>query len=236
MSVRRDPSRYEIKIPWPSHYLPHVERWVRLHPAQWRVAYPPRQVNNVYFDTADCRCLDANLMGLGERAKLRLRWYGPSRRRVTGAQLELKRRSGSVGWKEILPLVVELDLAGERWSELTHALREAAGDAAAPWLAAFPYPALLNHYRRAYYVTPDGVLRLTLDTQLHAYGQRDAERPNLDRPAPLPDRGLVELKAPVDTPSYQRLAGALAHFPLRPDRHSKYVQGLLAARYPGSFV
>ncbi len=229
MRAYAEAPRYEVKIVCEPHYLPQVRAWVRLHPAQWRVAYPPRQVNNVYFDTADCRCLNDHLGGVGERCKLRLRWYGPVLDTAAGARLELKRRAGAVGWKEVHPLDVVLDLASQLWPALCRSLRDAADGRAGLWLAQFAYPVLINHYQRAYYVTPDGAVRLTLDTGLRAYDQRFSARPNLRRPALIADRVIIELKASPNRQHYQQLTDALAQFPLRPDRHSKYVHGMLAA-------
>ncbi len=233
MSLRAEPPRYEIKIPCALHLLPQVQAWVRLHLAHWRIAHPPRQVNNIYFDTADCRMLNENLSGVGERGKLRLRWYGPDLQTVVGARLELKYREGTVGWKDVRPLDVTLDLSRLSWPEIYRTLCEVLCEAAdtrfALLLAQFSYPVLINCYQRAYYVTADQAVRLTLDTGLRAYDQRYSHRPNLSRVAPMTEHVVVELKAAADRASYARLAEAVARFPLRPDRHSKYVHGMVAA-------
>ncbi len=221
--------RYEIKIPCEPHRLPQIQALVRLHPAHWRVAYPPRQVNNVYFDTADYQGLNGNLSGVGTRGKLRLRWYGSCLDTIAQAHLELKYREGAVGWKGIWPLDITLDLARQSWPQICQRIRETADAQANSWLARYAYPVLINHYQRAYYVTTDQKVRLTIDTQLRAYGQRFSDHPNLRRLAVIADRVVVELKALTDQLSYQRLTEALSHFPLRPDRHSKYVRGMLAA-------
>ncbi len=221
--------RYEIKIPCDPQRLPQVRAWVRLHPAHWRIAYPPRQVNNIYFDTLDCQSLNDNLGGAGVRSKLRLRWYGPDLDVVTGARLELKQKRGAVGWKEFGRFGGTLDLAHSPWPDIRQSLRETADHRAGLWLTQFTHPALINHYWREYYVAAGQTVRLTIDTRLRAYAQRSSGRPNLHRPAPIAARVIIELKAPVDRPSYERLAEILAHFPLRPDRHSKYVHGMLAA-------
>jgi len=218
--------RYEIKIPCPPQQLAAVEAWVRLHPAHWRVSFPPRQVNNIYFDTIDCQSLNDNLGGIGERDKLRLRWYGPHLEMVRGAQMERKHKEGRVGWKEFWFFDGTLDLTALTWAEVVSRLRAAADKRAALWLGQFPEPALVNCYQRAYYVSADGTMRLTIDSDLRTYSQRLAVRPNLRRPAPLSERTVIELKA--EPAAARRLSDALASFPLRPDRHSKYVQGLLA--------
>jgi hypothetical protein len=222
--------RYEFKIPLAPVHLHHVESWVRLHPAHWRVSYPPRRVNNIYFDSPGYASLNANVQGLGSRSKLRLRWYGPHLRRVAGGRFELKRKEGMVGWKETHPFEGEWGLEGT-WSALLGELRARTGERARLWLDAFSLPSLVNHYRRAYYETPDGLLRLTLDTELCAYAQGSSSWPNLTRPEPVVERVVVELKAPVEPRAYRRLAAVLNDFPARVDRHSKYVQGMLAAAH-----
>lgn len=225
----RSPSRYEFKIPCDPQLLPEIEMWVRLHPASWRVSYPPRQVNNIYFDSPDLRDLNANLSGAGQREKLRLRWYGPDVTRVSGAQLELKCKEGLVGWKEITHFNGALELTGALWPTLLNTLRTALDARARLCLEQRVGPVLINSYQRAYYETPDGVLRLTLDTQVCAYEQRASLAPNLMRRSLLPQQMVIEIKGPVDDESAQRLAQTLVAFPLRIERFSKYLHGMLAA-------
>ncbi len=221
--------RIEAKIPVPASLLDEVDAWVRLHPAHWRRTYPPRRVNNLYFDTLDYAGLNANLAGIAERAKLRLRWYGPDLDRIGEAQFELKQRQGSAGWKEVVPMACALDLSTALWSTFDRDLCAVLGGAGVDWLSRFPAPILINSYRRAYYATPDGELRLTVDTGLATYDQRVSGRPNLRRRAWTEDVVIVELKAPVTTASMQRLSAAVSCLPARVDRFSKYVHGAMAA-------
>jgi SPX domain protein involved in polyphosphate accumulation len=217
-------------MPLPAYLLPDVMAWVRVHPAQWRVAFPPRQVNNVYFDSPVYSGLNGNLSGVGARTKLRLRWYGPELARVeAGANLELKRKEGAAGWKEIAAVAGPLDLAGQAWREILVGLRADVTPAAGVWLDHFSIPMLVSHYRRSYYVTPDGGVRLTVDSDLAAYDQRAAMAPNLDRPARLDAAVVVELKAPLGPGVARRLSEILGSLPGRVDRFSKYVHGVLAA-------
>lgn len=221
------PPRYEVKIPLPARFLADVEAWVRLHPAQWRTAYPPRQVNNVYFDTVTYAGLAANLDGTGDRAKLRLRWYGTAVDAIAGAHLELKCKRGMVGWKEMVPVDAAISLRGTTWRAFARDLRAATTGRARAWLDVYCVPVIVSHYRRAYYVTPDGGLRLTIDTALRAYDQRVSVSPNVTVASPQEARVIVELKAPTDAVRY--LSAVLAYFPAPVDRFSKYVQGALAA-------
>ena len=226
--------RYEFKLRCPAHQFAQVQAWVRLHSAHWRVTYPSRYVNNVYFDTVDHQCLNDNLGGVGRRQKLRLRWYGCDLDTIAEAHLELKCKEGSVGWKETSPLKLPaegdhrvLDLAHQSWPELCRVVRNCTGARENLWLENLSCPVLINRYHRTYYATPDQTIRLTLDTKLQVFDQRFSARPNLHLPSAIADYVIVEFKA--DREHYARLVNLLEKFPIRIGRNSKYVQGVLAA-------
>ena len=58
------PRRYELKLVCDARYLDQARSWMRLHPAGLRVAYPPRRVNSLYFDTPGLGGLETNLQGV----------------------------------------------------------------------------------------------------------------------------------------------------------------------------
>jgi hypothetical protein len=217
--------RYEIKLVCPMAWLPQVHTLVRLHPEAFRVAYPSRRVNSVYFDTWDVEGVLDNLDGASERNKLRWRWYGPSWF-VEHSHLEIKSKRGSVGFKELCPIQASFDPQRETtWDDALAVLRQQADDRFRVWLSQVSCATILNHYEREYYVSWDGQIRLTLDTQLAVYDQRFSRRPNLRCPTPLPDTMVIELKA--DTALADRLSDVLNTLPFRPERNSKYINGFL---------
>lgn len=225
-STAGDDWRYEVKLVCPLPQLAAARTWIRLHPEALREAYPPRLVHSLYLDTPALSSFDANMAGISQRRKLRLRWYGPPQAQVAGPILELKYKENMLGGKKRQALAWTLDW--ERpYADLFPALRTAAGPAWAAWLTAATQPALLNQYRREYYVTPDGVLRVTLDYDLHAFDQLLSPRPNRERPLLLPPTAIIEVKGPPAEAA--RLEQAMAHFPLPRMRNSKYANGLLAA-------
>jgi hypothetical protein len=69
-----DPLRYEVKYVARATELHRVLTWVRNNRAGFREPYPPRQVNNVYFDTFDHFAYVENLSGASARSKVRFRW------------------------------------------------------------------------------------------------------------------------------------------------------------------
>jgi len=230
MSPESTDPRYEVKIPLPASFLSGLRMDIRLHPAHWRTAYPPRQVNNLYFDTPDYRNLSATLEGHAERIKPRLRWYGPNSSRPSAVRFELKRKTGHVGWKEIYRVDGEFDLNATSWPALYRELKGALEPRARLWLERFGRPALINHYQRAYYETPDGAIRLTLDTDIRAYDQHRGFACNLTSPAHTEPTLVLELKSGREHAA--RLARILGRFGPRVDRFSKYVQGMLGDPAP----
>jgi hypothetical protein len=88
---------------------------------------------------------------------------------------------------------------------------------------------LFNRYVREYYTTPDGAVRVTLDSQQAAYDQRLAARPNLRVPLHVENALVLEIKGDRDRADrVQSVAGA---FPIPRTRNSKYATGALAALY-----
>jgi len=220
--------RREVKVPLPGMLYPDLVAWVDLHPAHWRRTYPSRRVNNIYFDSPDYAALNANLAGISGRAKLRLRWYGPMLSPVPGGRLELKQKRGRAGWKESVAADLRLDLGTGTWDLLFPALRAAVCEDGRRWLDRYSEPVLVNSYRRDYFATPDEAVRLTVDRDLRAYGQRSALAPNLTRSARTDDVVILELKAPETPDAQRRLDDVLAGLPVAVGRFSKYVSGVLA--------
>lgn len=229
MNLQPDPHslRYELKLECEPATFAQVAAWICLHAAGFREAYPARQVNSLYLDTLSFDTLNDHIEGVPERRKLRYRWYGPDLGTARG-QLELKNKRERVGWKVIQPVQGVIDLRHCDWTtirrDLLAGLEAGAQQPLFRELLSIARPFVLNSYRRRYYVSADGRVRLTVDDALRAYDQLLAARPNLAFALPLPDVFLVELKCDVQHAAY--LADVLAQFPLRVHRHSKYVSAL----------
>ncbi len=202
--------------------------WVKAHPAGFRTAYPSRRVNSLYLDSHTHWALEGNLSGQAHRFKVRYRWYGPLADPAQGV-LEVKRKAGRVGWKQLYPLAAPLPLAGRTWPGVLSELEQAVDAAGRMLVHTVPCPTLINKYDRAYYESLDGAVRLTVDERLSVFDQRRAPTPNLRLTAPLPAITVVELKCAWH--HHRRLEGMLQTFPVRAARMSKYVTGLTAAAF-----
>lgn len=222
MTPALDATRYEIKFVAPIAEAYLVESWVYTHPAAFRVAYPARQVNNIYFDNATLTALEENFSGISERTKVRFRWYGGPRDNVSG-KLELKFRNSRVGWKKDYP-VVDLPLAERPWREIARCIREQLPGEGRIWLDDFNEPVMFNSYTRKYLVSRDGNIRVTLDTNFRAVDQRNRTTPNFVHNANIPALLILEVKAA--TGDHDQLSRAVRDVPVRVGRFSKYATGL----------
>jgi len=219
--------RYELKLLCPAHMAAQTRMWVRHHPAGLRVAYPPRRVNSIYLDTPGLSMLTANLDGLAVRSKLRLRWHGDALT-VIHPHLELKHKNNLLGRKERTLLSCDLDLRGP-WTTILANVLACLEPSWRLRLGSTTQPTLLNRYWREYYVTPDGAVRVTLDTEQTAYDQRFSARPNTRCRLPIEDVVVIEIKADeIYADRVQEIANA---FPVSRTRNSKYAKGMLAALY-----
>jgi hypothetical protein len=221
--VTDDEPRLELKLPLANRTPAAVWASIRRHPAGFERLHPPRWIGNVYFDTPSLACLRTSLEGVSRRVKLRLRWYDDGDIQGRG-QLEWKWRAGRSGWKWTLPVAWEGALAKQRWSELRARLREELDGRRRASFDALCRPTLVNRYRRSYFVSRDGLCRLTLDEELAFLPQPGGLYPRLLGAVACPRLRVLELKLPVSRPEAAR--AALQGFPYRPARFSKYTFGL----------
>jgi hypothetical protein len=212
--------RYERKFVTTILGPREVDTLVRLHPSFFREIHHERFVNNIYFDTPSLANYEANVAGLAERLKCRVRWYGELLGGVAKPVLELKRKYALLGTKEshlLQPFDVDEKLVVNKifeGADLSETLKLYLGTL---------QPTLMNRYRRRYYLSADGDYRMTVDWDLEF--RRIGPFANSFREKSLPDRRVVvELK-------FDRGKEALAdritsHMRVRLSKMSKYVTGL----------
>jgi len=221
-STPPEDARYELKFVAEATRYHELESWIRMHPAGFRTSYPPRQVNNVYFDTSDLFAFTENLTGASNRSKARLRWYGDTVR-PEKTVLEIKQRRNHLGWKHLFSGGA-MDLGGGRWTKICRELRGKLPPQGRFWLDLYPEPTLINRYYRQYFESPDGRLRATLDFRQRVLDQRLQGSPNLRNHANLPDTLVVEIK--FHRAHLALGSEAVRRIPIRVSRNSKYVIGV----------
>ncbi len=222
-SIKPEDVRVEKKFVARADTLTLIQNWIQHSPEHFREVYEPRWVNNIYFDSHDYSAYEENLTGTSQRVKLRYRWYGDRDLRGPGAA-ELKFKRNDFGWKFKVPVDIPMSNHSPRYIELHRILRKQGMPSMTKWFDRFPFAVLTNRYYRRYYVSANQQLRITLDTHLKSFDQRFASRVSWTRTGVTPSLLIVELKFARE---HRKVAvDAMVRFPLRSNRHSKYVTGL----------
>ena len=223
-----DEWRHEIKFISETSHLVEIETWIARSDALFRPTYPPRRINNIYFDTLDLLAFDENLSGASSRTKVRLRWYGVEISPINPV-LEIKHRKNNLGLKTLIPLKGRVDLKGRSWNSVVGTVRAQLSRTEKIWLDEFSYPAIINRYDRKYFESADGALRLTVDSGQAVYDQTRSVGPNLMNKINQPDTIVIELKF---FPNHRLMASNIVQdIPLRRSRNSKYSNGVNAIYY-----
>ena len=215
--------RYELKMVAQGTQLPLVRSWIRSHPSGLVTSYPSRRVNNIYLDSPDLQAFDDSLAGVSDRRKVRFRWYGDEISDVGGV-VEVKRKKNSTSWKVACALNARFDFSqGMKWADFVATLSAELPVRMLAEMESAWWPVLINRYRRDYYVTSDGEVRVTVDYAQELYDQRRTIYPDLSRKVPYPDTVVVEVKAAAG--SWDRIKYLCNNFPLSITKNSKYGNG-----------
>ena len=216
-------SRYERKYLITDMQLPVVFQQIKLHPAGFSPIFYPRYINNIYLDTQNLDAFYENLIGRGQRKKARIRWYGNINGKIEKPVLEFKLKEGLLGNKLSFPLVpFDFD---ENFDYET--LKKVFQDSNLPVWALESVlkqrPALVNRYKRTYFMSFDKLFRVTVDEELSYYEINDIAPNNLLNGFQSNDF-VVELKYSINNDSLAVSVGD--YLPFRMTKNSKYVNGI----------
>jgi SPX domain protein involved in polyphosphate accumulation len=215
--------RYERKFLVDQLDAHQVRAMVKRHPSMFYEPYPPRYVNNLYLDTKGMDNYFDNVNGVGERRKVRIRWYGDLFQDIEKPVLEFKFKRGLVGIKRTYPLApFTLDHHfNDRYCQ--EILRQTELPANVMYTMLGLNVVLCNRYRRSYFATRDQRFRVTIDTEMTFYQVKRRNNRFVHRHTDHKQL-IVELKylEPMDMQA-QRVAG---FFPFNVTKNSKYVTGI----------
>jgi hypothetical protein len=216
--------RYERKFTVPDEFsLQSVEQYIKRNKALFREVFHLRQVNNIYFDTAAYNDYFDNVLGVSDRKKIRIRWYGDTIGHIKKPVLEVKIKKGIVGDKwsyKLEPFVLDNNFDNTtiqsvfKNSKLPLPILESVK---------MVTPTLLNSYSRRYFMSADNKFRVTLDFKL-LYHKIDKRFNNFNF-APVSDENkIVELK--YGLLDDDKSSAISTQFPFRLNKNSKYVNGI----------
>lgn len=223
MNIDKTPYRFEVKIPIPLNRLSEVHVWLKRHQLMFKTHHPERAINSLYLDTPMLARYEENLSGISIRKKVRIRWYGDLDDATT-ARLEFKHRKGGKGYKVNFDTALAFNQTAFGWmGAIKHAHRNLPFNGQLLWDTEHT-PILICRYIREYFVSNCQQIRATFDRQIEVYDQRYRSQANLTRSVSLGDYVLLELKC--DAQHESKLSQLMKTCPLRPSRHSKYVNGI----------
>ncbi len=217
-----DVARYERKFMIDAMTYHSVEQQIRIHPAAFSPIYHPRYINNIYMDTNELDFYYDNVSGKSGRRKARIRWYGDIHGFIEKPVLEFKIREGMLGNKISFALKPFHFDESFNSDQLIHVFRNSDLPLwALENLLQFK-PALLNRYKRKYFLSFDNKFRLTIDDELSYY--KIGENNNNFIEEYRSDDIIVELKYNRE---FDDIAPLVSNkLPFRLTKSSKYVNGI----------
>ncbi len=224
-------SRREVKFLFPQADVVKLRRLMACNGRRVVHQGPVSEVRSIYFDSPRLTACHANLSGVSQRRKARLRWYDAA---VPGSEayFEIKWRDNQLTGKYRLKMEASPPFSECSYTQIINGLLDALpADYVGRFLAGCD-PVAIVEYRREHFVSHDGDLRATLDFDLAFYDQTGKQRINTSFARRLPEMVVLEVKAaPERVVELRELL-----FPLNPrvGRCSKYVHACRALGLIGS--
>lgn len=215
--------RYERKFTVFNQSKLAVFTGIKRHPAFFRAIYHPRQITNIYLDTTKFQFYKDNQIGIADRKKVRIRWYGNVLGAVTQPKLEYKIKVGLTGYKNIYTLPNFEIRAGFSTNDLQSLFDRANLPMTVRDELKRLNPTLLNTYQRTYFQSLDKHFRLTFDEGLTYYQLRSTNNQFL---AKARERELQVLELKYAPEQEQRASQVASLLRYRLDKKSKYVSGI----------
>ena len=128
----------------------------------FRLHYPKRFVNSLYFDDHNHTSVRENLSGISDRTKFRIRWYGKNRFILNNPKLEIKIKKNFLNYKKIYPLK---NLDGLTLKNTNH-IKLICGVVNNILKKQLLIATITTHYERLYLISNNKKIRVTLDYNL----------------------------------------------------------------------
>ena len=216
--------RYETKFSVSQLSRTEIENIINNHPAMFHQIYTKRSVNNIYFDDAELSSFVDNIEGERDRKKIRIRWYGDLFGLCTNPVLEIKYKTGLLGWKERHSLN-DFKLDKDKhfdYKNIFNNLRKNDEFDILKLDLPFLSPTLLNCYKRTYYLSFDKKYRITLDNNMDFYSINPVK--DYFKTFADDEKTIIELK--YDQHDADGAKFITQNFPFRVTKNSKYVVGV----------
>ena len=200
--------RYERKYRIATHSYDRVYHEMMSNLSGFSKVYEDRIINSIYYDDINYSAYNDNLLGIADRVKYRVRWYGESLSSISNPILEKKIKKGLLGTKEYFDMTdFNLDLNAPDINSLvcTNHL----------------YPQVVIRYRRTYLESFDRKIRATIDRDLQYFPLNEGKRyGRVDQ-----DQAII-LEVKYDQADADTVLDSVQAIPYRLTKNSKYVCGM----------
>ena len=221
MENNQDP-RFERKYTLNHIHYQNLLCALKLHPAQFFEPYPPRAINNVYFDDISLNAYNDNVDGSFKREKNRIRWYGKfdSNIPISKLTMEVKKKSGFINYKDRYQLksVFLHDIINGNVLKNNPDLPDVI-----KLKSKYLKPYVFNSYYQKYYLTRNKKIRLTIDTFIK-YSSCFMQNQDLNNNSVKSNKIIIELKYELSNEEYA--SETIQYFPFSLDKNSKYINGI----------
>ena len=201
----------------------NAELLVKYNPGNFSEIFNSRNVNNIYFDTPQLSFYNENVIGAGNRKKIRIRWYGDLKGHISQPILEYKIKHGLAGEKKSF----KIDAFDFNDSTTAQNVIDCILNSDVPQWVKFEIellvPKLVNQYSRKYFLSSDRKFRITIDKNIcyYSFGNLYQHFNSLFQDS---ENIILELK-------YDSNLDKQAHYitntlPFRMGKNSKYVNGI----------
>lgn len=210
--------RYERKYITDVLLAEEVELALKLHPSLFFEKYPPRFINNIYFDNPSFKDYQDSVQGISQRKKIRIRWYGDLKGNIKNAQVELKYKNGVLVSKERFPLIPFKLSDIEKPSKWHSILEKSQVPSAIDMEIRELNQIVSNRYYRKYFLTPDDKFRITIDSNMESRMVGWFNKNSRSSPS---NKVVIELK--YDLTADINVGKILRFLPFTLSKNSKYL-------------
>lgn len=177
----------------------------------------------MYFDTFALSAFEESISGNQIRQKHRLRWYQTASGE-SPVTYEIKFKNSHISWKHLHKTNLIINNESESWDEL-FVKKIKIQEIEFPSLQNLK-PASLVTYKRLYYESWDGRIRLTIDSQISFRDQRLLNRPNFKIFTYHHRSSILEMKLAEQDLDLAKSVQHAVNF--KPQRFSKYCESISA--------
>ena len=217
MEYQNKPMRYERKYVIKKNEKFRITNLIKNSDLLLKSVFYPRIVNSIYFDTESLELYKQNINGLSKRKKYRVRWYSDK----DFSNLEIKIKTGHLGYKEIYPLGSILKNGEISFKKLDRSISNLEKDKKSKLISKMLKPILFVSYKRSYFLSKIIDCRLTLDEDIKYY---KITNKHIDIKPRKTLNSIIELKYPSNLDIFE--LNYFSKFLFRYSKHSKYVRGI----------